>query len=93
MGNNQEEPIDAQNSNIPERLTITTRSTKEGMPSQQIQASEEVHKFSLNEYATVAIPDIKTSRVAIEYVDGLDEQITKMMHKIEGSSEWSCSVS
>ena len=40
----------------------------------------------------VNLAEKNTSKIAIEIPIELDEQISTMMHKADGSTEWTCSV-
>ena len=98
VGNIQDEPIKLfpkQNKleSPVERATFTTfNPIEERKQHKQIKTKKEVLQVPSDDYGTVAIPDMNTSKVAIDNVDALDEHITNLMQKVEGSSEWSCSV-
>ena len=78
---------------IPPMPQNTTTKTK---PQQTmyhpIMKEEEVSQCSLENYGTVAISDINTSKVIVGNVDELDGQINTMIQKLEDSSGWSCTV-
>ena len=91
-GNSQEEPkkVFAKHNNL--EFLVEKANFIPQNPIKEIKIKEDDVEVPLEDYGTVAIPDVNTSKVAIDNVDALDEQITNMMHKVEGSSEWSCSV-
>ena len=53
---------------------------------------EEVIDNSSENYGTVAVPDNNTTKIIVENVDDLDEQISTIIRKLEGSGEWICTV-
>ena len=84
-GHTEEETCEGfSNTNMYENVKCKTKSP----PKMPIK--EEYQEILCNEIGTIS--DINTTRVEVDHLDDLDEQINNMMHKGDGSSVWTCSV-
>ena len=92
-GTSKEEPIQGvPHTKKPEAVNLNANAIKERKQPQQIQKKYEIPDVPFDAYGTLVISDTNSSKVKVDNVSALDEQIDSMMYKADGSNEWTCST-